>query len=226
MKGRYAIIGLGSFGASLAKNLVAGGAEVTLMDKDREKVEELKDLADAALILDATDMHAMRAQELEDMDGVIIALGDDFGETVLIQALLMDLGVKNIYVRVTSERERSIVLRLGAVAAIFPAEIAGRNLARGLRLGGRISTMPVGAGYSMVQVPVPGDFIGRTIGSLRLRQDLGLNLVTVLEPRNSGDEEPRCCGVPKPDRILEKDEHLILFGSEANLSAFLLKNSS
>lgn len=221
MKGRFAIIGLGAFGASVARNLDAGGAEITIIDKDRDCVEQLKDIADAALIMDCTDLSAMRGQELEELDGVVIALGDDFGETVLIQALLIELGVKNIYVRVTSERERSIVMRLGATGAIFPAESAGKSFARSLSLGGKITTLPMGAGYSLIQVGVPPSFVGRTVGSLRLRQDRHLNLVTVLEADHPKEEEAKCCGVPRPDRILNHEEKLILFGAEEDLSAFI-----
>ncbi len=224
MNGRFAIIGAGSFGSSLARHLSSAGAEVTLMDLDRERIEALKDAVEVALIMDCTDGAAMKAQELDEMDAVIIALGDDFGETVLILALLQELGVKHIHVRVSSERERAIVTKLGAEGAVFPAERAGRSFARSLLLGlgGRLDTVPVGNGHCLVQLAVPKDFVGSTIESVQLRELHNLHLVTVLTTAE-GKEDPQCCGIPKSTRTFNQGERMILFGQENAISAFVRK---
>ena len=61
-KGRekeYTIIGLGQFGASLARRLEALGHSVLGIDIDPRLVKELDDEITEAIILDATDVDAL-----------------------------------------------------------------------------------------------------------------------------------------------------------------------
>lgn len=220
MKGRFAVIGLSSFGVSLARHLSHSGAEVTAIDLDRDKVEELSEEVDAAVIVDCTDSAQVASLELEEMDAVVVAVEDDIGSMVLILAVLLEQGLRNVYVRVTSERERRIVAKLGAKGTIFPAESAARSFARGLLFGGDFETLPFGDKHSLLSVAVPAPLVGRELASLKLREKHGLNLVTVMEISEDGGAE-RCCGVPSPGQTLGKSSKLILFGLEKDLRRFL-----
>ena len=59
---RFAVIGLGRFGMSLATHLTEAGAEVVAIDADRRVIEKLKDEVTVAVALDATDEPALRAR--------------------------------------------------------------------------------------------------------------------------------------------------------------------
>lgn len=220
MNGRFAVIGLSSFGVSLARHLSHSGAEVTGIDRDRDKVEELSEEVDAAVIVDCTDSAQVASLELDDMDAVIVAVEDDIGTMVLILAVLLDLGLDNVYVRVTSEQERRIVSKLGARGTIFPAENAARSFARSLLFGGNFETLPFGDKHSLLSLATPSALAGRTVASLKLREKHGLNLVTVMQPGDKGGDE-RCSGVPVPEQLLSKGDKLILFGLEKDLRRFL-----
>lgn len=220
MKGRFAVIGLSSFGVSLASHLSHSGAEVTAIDLDRDKVEEVSDEVAASVIVDCTDSAQVASLELEEMDAVIVAVEDDIGSMVLILAVLLEQGLRNVYVRVTSERERRIVAKLGARGTIFPAESAARSFARSLLFGGDFETLPLGDKHSLLSISVPTLLVGREVGDLKLREKHGLNLVTVMEVSEDGREE-RCCGVPSPKQALAKGSKLILFGLEKDLRRFL-----
>ena len=56
----FIIIGLGNFGASLAKKLTALGHDVIGVDKDLEKVEFFKDTIKNTVSMDITDIHALK----------------------------------------------------------------------------------------------------------------------------------------------------------------------
>ena len=95
-KMNFVIIGLGNFGASLAKKLSSMGHEVIGVDRDMSKVEFYKDRISQTICLDASDIHAIRSLPLTDADMVIVAIGHDFGSSVMITALLRKMNVKNI----------------------------------------------------------------------------------------------------------------------------------
>ena len=58
---KYVIIGLGSFGASLAIKLTQSGNEVIGIDNNMHKVDALKDKISHTIRLDATDPFAVSA---------------------------------------------------------------------------------------------------------------------------------------------------------------------
>ena len=82
MKNKFAIIGLGQFGMT-SQNSSKKGAEVIAIDRDIDKVEHIKEFVSYAVSLDATDKQALLNQNIEDMDAVIIAIGEDFKSMIL-----------------------------------------------------------------------------------------------------------------------------------------------
>ena len=74
--GRFAVIGLGRFGARLARLLAAGGAEVIAVDSRRDLVEALRDDVDRAVCLDATDEEALKAQAIDQVPSAVTRLLD------------------------------------------------------------------------------------------------------------------------------------------------------
>ena len=92
----FVIIGLGNFGASLAKKLTALGHDVIGVDKDMEKVEFFKDKIKNTVSMDITDIHALKSLPLKDCDHLVVCIGDDFGSSVKTVALIKHLGVQKI----------------------------------------------------------------------------------------------------------------------------------
>ena len=93
---RFVVIGLGRFGKSLATHLAAGGAEVIAFDADRRAVENIKDEVTMAVTLDATDEHALEAQNLEKVDAAIVCIGESFEANQLATLHLKNIGVKRV----------------------------------------------------------------------------------------------------------------------------------
>lgn len=218
MAERFAIIGLGTFGTSLALSLTEKGAEVVAIDLDRAEVEDVKDHVAVALILDATDETAVRALGLEKVDAVIISVGAKLDQAILILATLQQVGVKRIVVKVRSELERRIVKRLGAAEGIIPEEDAGLRLAQRLMLHGVLEASQIAKGYSIVTFKAPPAFYGKAVRDLRLREDHKVNLITIFE--EDSETSPhfgKCTGLPSPDQIIKAHDVLCIFGKDADV---------
>ena len=76
---KYIIVGLGSFGASLAEKLTAQGNEVIGIDSKMSKVDLLKEKISHTICLDATDETIVSGLPLKDTDMVIVTIGEDKG---------------------------------------------------------------------------------------------------------------------------------------------------
>ena len=130
MKNKFAIIGLGQFGMTIAKTLSKKGAEVIAIDKDIDKVEHIKEYVSYAVSLDATDKQALLNQNIEDMDAVIIAIGEDFKSMILCANILTELSIKRIIGRVMGENERLILKKLGISEILSPEDEIGKNITK------------------------------------------------------------------------------------------------
>ncbi|MBP1658485.1 MAG: TrkA-N domain protein, partial [Bacteroidetes bacterium] len=72
MARRFAIIGLGHFGSSLAAALSSRDAEVLAIDNSIERLDDVKDHVAHTIRLDATEERALRGLGLQEMDGVVV----------------------------------------------------------------------------------------------------------------------------------------------------------
>jgi len=74
---KFAVIGLGRFGATLARTLAERGAEVIAVDKDARIVEEFKEIVTLAVKLNSTDEEALRSQGLDKVDVAVVSIGEN-----------------------------------------------------------------------------------------------------------------------------------------------------
>ena len=79
---RFAVIGLGQFGSSIARQLSSRGAEVLAIDNSEDHIEAVAGEVAYGVTMDATDMKALRSQNIQDMDAVIVAIGDSAASTL------------------------------------------------------------------------------------------------------------------------------------------------
>ena len=128
-KPEFAVIGLGRFGSSLALTLVKNGYTVLGLDRDRELVQSLADDITQTVALDATDEDALREVDITAYSTVVVAIGNDFESSVLTTVTLKDLGVGNIVCKALDDRQRSVLLKVGADSVVLPEHEAGQRLA-------------------------------------------------------------------------------------------------
>ncbi len=176
---RYLIIGLGIFGANLARNLTDMGHEVIGADRSAPLVEAIKEQISAAYIVDSTDEAGLSALPIKGVDLVIVAIGENFGASIKTVALLKKLGVQHIYARAADELHRAILQGLQIDRIITPEQRAARDLSLELAFGNQVESLAVGGELYAVRLGVPARFVGQEYGPLReeLSRDFGITLV-------------------------------------------------
>ena len=226
--GKFAVIGMGFFGESLARALSDLGNEVIAIDNSMEKVDDVKDHVSYAVRLDSTDERAMRAQGLDAMDAVIVSIGEDFESSIYTSVLLQQLGVRRIITRVSNPVHTRIMQLLGIKETIFPEQEVAKTLAKELSLTGVIEYVPLGGEYVIAQVKTPADLVGKSILDANLRSDYNLNLVTIkkiLTERDAQTGSERInetvMGVPSPDTVLDETDILVVMGRERDIKRLL-----
>jgi trk system potassium uptake protein TrkA len=109
MENKFGVIGLGRFGTRIARTLSQRGAEVMVFDSSAEKVDALRDEVAYAVQLDATDIKALRSQNVHELDAVVVAIGQDFESLLLTTVTLMEMKVTRIIARASTDQQRRIL---------------------------------------------------------------------------------------------------------------------
>ena len=106
---KYIIIGLGNYGHVLAEELSVLGHEVIGADISESRVDSIKDKVATAFVIDATDELSLAVLPLNSVDIVIVAIGENFGASIRVVALLKQKKVQNIYARAIDAVHRSVL---------------------------------------------------------------------------------------------------------------------
>lgn len=179
---KYLVIGLGIYGANLARDLVGMGHEVIGADVSRTVVDSIKDYITTAYVIDTTEESALGVLPLRNVDVVIVAIGENFGASVKTVALLIRAGVKNIYARAIDSLHESILESFKVSRILKPEQRAANDLTHEMAIGCNIVSMAVNADNSVLKFAVPKAFVGVPYSKLDLRSDYGLDLVAVTRP--------------------------------------------
>ena len=79
----YAVLGLGKFGSSVAREMTEAGAEVLAVDIDEERVHEMDSIVACAVKADVCDVETIESLGLSNMDGVVVAITGDMNASIM-----------------------------------------------------------------------------------------------------------------------------------------------
>lgn len=128
----FAVIGLGSFGATIALELTHLKHDVIGIDTEKKYVENIADQISHAVIADATDEHVLEELNIKNCDAVVVAIGDDIEASILCVLHLKNLGVEKILAKAKSKSHHMILSHLGITKIIHPEEDMGIRIAQSL----------------------------------------------------------------------------------------------
>ena len=209
----YAIIGLGRFGTSLALRLEELGHSVMAIDEDPVLVQSIADSVTHAATLDATNEEALRVAGIPSFETVVVAIGADFEANLLTTASLINLGVDHIICKTQTDRQRDILLRVGATRVIQPEQNSAKQLAEEMSMPAMLDRIPLGPGYSLAEIILPESLANRSLAQCDLRQQ---HKVTVLLVKRGDD----LIMAPAADMIFQLNDMLVVLGSDKDVTQF------
>ena len=208
-----AVIGLGRFGSSLALELVKGGHQVLGIDYDDKIVQSLAGELTHVVSADTTDIETLKELGLADLDCAVVAIGADLEASILTTSLLLQIGVKQLWVTANSSAHGRILEQIGAHHVIFPEYEMGRRVAH-MVTGESLDYVQIDEDFVMVKSICPESFDGQTLAELKIRSNYEVTVVAV----NSGD------GVYAPafpETKLSAGDLLVVAGRKQPLDEFV-----
>jgi len=226
---QYGVIGLGTFGRKVAITLTEKGASVVVIDKNSEKIEEIKDKVDVALVMDSTDEESMRGAEIENLDGAVIALGDDQEQAILTTAILRRIGISPIIARAIDSLYAHVLNIVGADKVIIIEEQMGEDVAMRLLAPEILEKVVLTTGHILAEVAAKKEFVGKSIKDLDFRKRFGVNIIAIQKKVSKIDDEGRAFqatevnDLPGPEDKIEENDTLVVVGSEPNIEDLVMQ---
>ncbi len=211
----FAVIGLGRFGSATAVTLSELGQDVIGIDSSEERVREMSDVLLQAVQLDATDEKALRAAGIHTVDVAIISIGENIESSVLVVMLVKELGIKTIIAKAVTPLHGRILEKLGVSRVVFPEREMAQRLAHSLVVPNVLEYIELSRDFSIVEIPAPAEFVGKTLRQLELRSRYGLTLIALKRPTDRGLVTNISPGADDP---IQAGDVLALLGSHERLA--------
>ncbi len=225
---KYLIIGLGIYGSNLARDLTALGHEVIGADECHNNVENIKDYITTVYEIDTTEESALQVLPLNNVDLVIVAIGENFGASIKTVALLKQAGVKHIYARAIDPLHEAILESFDLDRILTPEQRAASDLTHEMELGADVETLEVDSENVVVKLKAPGRFIGMPYKLLAANTQYGLRLIAATRQEEYTNvlglkhKRPTIIDIDSEDESLtiESGDTLTVFGSKSAFKTF------
>jgi trk system potassium uptake protein TrkA len=224
---KYIIVGMGNFGAFLATRLTDLGHEVVGVDSSPSRIELIQDKITHAVVLDATDLQAVKNLPMKDCDVVVIAIGEDVGASIMTTAIFKQMNAKRIIGRAINTVQETVIRAIGVDEIIHPEEETAMRLAKRLELKGVLDSLEISDDYNIVEVKLPKRYIGLSVKEANIRKEFGLNILSTIQMVEKANLlgiktiKKHVSGVITPDYVFEEEDILLIFGTVKDIHRFL-----
>lgn len=206
----YVVIGLGRFGAQVARSLCQHGCEVLALDVSSELVQQISSDVTHAVVADARDKEVLRALGVREFDCAIIAIGGSLSDSVLATMNTKELGIPRVVCKAHDDTHRQVLLKLGADQVVIPEQEQAVRLAKSLASRNALDYIELSEECGIIELPAPKTWVGKGLRELNVRAKLGLNILAI----RSGN---RLNVSPAPDYPIRETDILVVLGYNSAL---------
>lgn len=175
----FVIFGVGDFGMNVAKTLANSGATVMVVDKEESQLEKVASEVTHTICADATNPEAMKQLGIRNYDGAIVGIGHNLETSALITMQLKEMDVPFIMVKASTDIEGRILTRVGADKVIFPDREMGIRVGNDIINGNYFEAIELSDEYSIVDMAVPRNWVGKTLQQLNVRSKYGISIIGI-----------------------------------------------
>ena len=173
------LIGLGRFGTNVAMKLNELDHEVMAVDCDEERVDNILPIVTNAQIGDSTNEAFLETLGIKNYDVCFVAIAHNFQSSLETTSLLKEMGAKLVVARAETDIQKKFLLRNGADEVVFPEAQMARWAAMRYSADHILDYIELDEGHSIVEVSIPRNWVGKTLGQVDVRRIHGVNILAL-----------------------------------------------
>ncbi len=199
------LIGLGRFGRHIAEKLYELKHQVMAIDSDEGRVEAVLPFVTNAQIGDSTNEEFLASLGIRNFDVCIVAIGDNFQNSLETTSLLKELGAKMVVSRASRDVHAKFLLRNGADEIVYPEHQLATWTAIRYSSDHIFDYIELDDDYAIFEVYIPEHWNGKTILELDLRRKHNINIMAI-------KHNDKLNLNLKPDTKLSSDDTMLVLG--------------
>lgn len=173
------LIGLGRFGRHIAMKLDELNHQIMAVDIREERVEAVLPYVTKALVGDSTNEDFLSSIGVGNFDVCIVAIGDNFQNSLETTSLLKELGAKLVVSRAARDVHAKFLLRNGADEIVYPEKQLATWTAIRYSSNHIFDYIELDGDYAIFEVSIPERWVGRTVAELDIRKRYGINILAI-----------------------------------------------
>ena len=212
------VIGLGTFGRSIAQTLYENGKMVLAIDQQEERVQKVIDdeIASDAITLDVTDENSIKKVVNDDFNTAFVCIGKNTQSSVFITVILKEIGIKTIICKAKNELQGKILKKIGATSVVYPEETMAKETALGVIRPNITEHFKFSEKYRVFEIKAPKDFVGKNLIELNLRNKYEMNIIGI-----KSKEELNI--MPLPNTAISESDILLVIANIEKMALFWKK---
>lgn len=174
----YGIIGLGRFGMALALELAKADADLLVIDRDEEKVREMREYTENAFVVPTLDRKTLCETGIQNCDVAVVCIGESMSTSILTTLHLVSMGVPSVIAKATSAEHGEILKMLGA-KVVHPEQDMAVRLANRLEASRMLDFIQLSEKLNISKLLASEKMVGRTVLELNFRKKFGANIIAI-----------------------------------------------
>lgn len=201
------LIGLGRFGKHIARKLNELNHQVMAVDSNEERVNSVLPFVTNAQIGDSTNDEFLSSLGIRNFDACIVAIGDNFQNSLETASLLKELGAKKVIARASTGVQEKFLLRNGADEVVYPEKQLASWTAIRCTSDNILDYIELDENYSIFELSVPSEWTGKSILQLDIRKKYGISILAI---RENGKLHMNIT----PDTVLSAEKSILVLGEQ------------
>lgn len=208
----YAVIGLGKFGFHVAKGLAQQGMSVIAVDQDEEQVRDINEYVQDAIVLDSTDIRALREAGIGQVDVAVVSIGENIEASILTVMALKELGVETVIAKAITQVHGQILSKLGAAKVIYPEMESAKKIVKKMVKNMHYETIDLSITMKLAKLSVPSFWVGISILSPVFESEFEVKPIAY---KHQGEWHTSF----ENNDILEAGDILVVLGNSSHIEA-------
>jgi len=200
------IIGLGKFGLRVGTVLSEMGHDVIGIDSKEDKVKNAQYILSQVYQMDAANKDALEQIRIQDLQYVIVSVGDSIAVSIMVAMYLKELEVEKVLVKAIHADHEKLLRKIGVDEVIIPEYMAANQTANKIAMPGIVEHLPFDREMALKEFKVD-KWSGKTLREVDVTNKLGVQIIATRKK-----DEQHYKFIPKAGDVLEEGGNFVAIG--------------